>query len=614
MPVALATTTMIDAEAQGPTGRRALSCLALERRLAECEAVLANERSAHAATRAELEGALATERSAHAATRAELEAARGAMRTREAAYTRLETQHTDLADTHARVVQERDQLLKRFLGRKSEKDRTGSAQPGLSSGQAEGAKGDNTAATNADPAKPSAAAEQITAALGGASTPSPNDADAAPQKKPRGKGGRKKLSALLERRREVILPPEHLRICACGQCKVQIGEETSEKLERVPATYYVRVTVRPTLACPDACESSVVCAPAPLSRITHGLAAESVHALVLTSKFGDHLPLNRISEILQRDSVLIPTSTLGHWVKRDAFDLSPIYRAMCEEVLASPIVRTDDTSIRVLDAKAEGGVRSGRIWAYLGLKRGDIFFTYSATKENADEEGCHAVLAGFVGTVQADASNGYDALFRDGTRCEAGCWCHCRRKFVDALEAFPKEARHARDLIRALYAIERKAKLDGLDAAARQVLRQEKSKPIVDAFFEWVKLASARAVPKTLLATALGYAKNQEHALRAFLNDGRLEADNNDTERALRQIAVGRRAWLFAGNDAAARNTSVVVTLVYACKELGINPVAYLTDILTRVSTHPASRVRELTPRGWLEARKQAAAVVAPTS
>jgi hypothetical protein len=237
-----------------------------------------------------------------------------------------------------------------------------------------------------------------------------------------------------------------------------------------------------------------------------------------------------------------------------------------------------------------------------------------ATKENADEEGCHAVLAGFVGTVQADASNGYDALFRDGTRCEAGCWCHCRRKFVDAKDAFPKEAQHARDLIRALYAIERKAKLDGLDAAARKALRQEKSKPIVDAFFEWVKRRSASAVPKTLLATALGYAKNQEHALRAFLNDGRLEADNNDTERALRQIAVGRRAWLFAGNDDAARNTSVVVTLVYACKELGINPVVYLTDVLTRLSTHPANRVRELTPCGWLEARQAQQAAAASTS
>jgi len=563
----------IDTEAKGATERLALSLLLLERRTAELEAALASERGAHAATRAELEAALA------------------AVRQRATAYARLETQHAELADTHARVVLERDQLLKRFLGRKSEKDRPGSAQLELPLGPAEEAK-----------AKPEAAAPSD------ADAPPANDASAARAKKRRAKGGRKKLPASLERRRVVIEPAEHLRICACGKHKVQISEETSEKLVRVAATLYVLLSVRPVLACEDGCEGSVVCAPASPSRIEHGLADESVHAWALVSKSGDHLPLNRLSGILAREGCRVSPSTLGDWVARDAFDLAPIYRALREDVLAGPIVRTDDTSIRILDRSVEDGVRSGRIWAYLGLRRGDLFFTYSATKENADEEGCHAVLADFFGTVQADASNGYDALFRGGKRCEAGCWCHCRRKFVDAKVAFPKEAQHAVELIKALYAIERQAKLDGLDAAARHALRQAKSRPIVDAFFEWVARVSARAVPKTLLATALGYARNQEHALRAFLDDGRLEPDNNDTERALRQIAVGRRAWLFAGSAGAARNTSVVVTLVYACKELELDPVAYLTDVLSRLATHPASRVRELTPRGWLEARRAAAA------
>lgn len=291
----------IDTKAKRATERLALSCLSLERRIAELETALTNERSSHAATGVELE------------------AARAAVKQREAAYARLEAQHTELADTYARVVQERDQLLKRFLGRKSEKDRTGSAQLDLALGQAEAAKAEG-------PKTNEAKAEGAEAAPVGADTPPANDAGAARDKKPRGKGGRKKLSASLERRREVILPPEHLRVCACGKHKVQIGEETSEKLERVPATHYVRVTVRPVLACPDACESSVVCAPAPLSRIEHGLAAESVHGWLLTSKFGDHLPINRISGILAREGALVSTSTLGDWVARDAFDLSPIYR------------------------------------------------------------------------------------------------------------------------------------------------------------------------------------------------------------------------------------------------------------------------------------------------
>lgn len=580
----------IEIEAKGATERLARSCLAFENRIAE------------------LETALARERGAHEATASELAAARTVVKQREVAYAKLEAQHSELADAYARLTHERDQLLKRLVGRKSEKDRTGSEQLGLPLGQAEAATGEVDAKTETPAETPTTSEE-------GPSPSTNNDARSDEKKERRRKGGRKRLSTAhpqLERKREEIWPPEHLRVCACGKHKVRIGEETSEKLERVPATLYLRVTVRPILACEDGCDQAVVCAPAPLSRIEHGLAGESVHAWVLASKFGDHLPINRISGILAREGALVSTSTLGDWVARDAFDLSPIYRAMRDEVLASPIVRTDDTSIRLLDPSVEEGVRSGRIWAYLGMRRGDLFFTYSATKENADVEGCHAVLAGFSGIVQADASNGYDALYRDGTRHEAGCWCHCRRKFVDAKATFPKEAQHALGLIRALYAIERQAKLDGLDTGARHALRQAKSRPIVDAFFEWVTRATARVIPKTLLATALGYARNQERALRAFLGDGRLEADNNDTERALRQIAIGRRSWLFAGSADAARNTSVVTSLVYACKELGIDPVVYLTDILTRLPTHPASRVRELTPRGWLEAR--AATSAPPTS
>ena len=532
----------------------------------------------------------------------------------EAAYARLAAQHAELEDAHASVVLERDQLLRRFLGRKSEKERSGVSADGqqeLAFPQPEaqaGPPGPGPAQSDQEPAAEPQGADQ---ALGGESQAGEGGAAPAPEKKKekrRGKGGRKKLPEKLDRVPEVILPPEHLRVCACGKHKVQIGEESSEKLERVPSTLYVRVTIRPILACPDGCEAAVVCAPAPPSRIEHGLAGESVHGWLLASKFGDHLPLNRLSGILAREGCRVAPSTLDDWVQRDAFDLSPIYRVLRDDVVAGSLVRTDDTSIRVLDPAVEGGVRSGRIWAYLGPERGDLFFSYSATKENADEESCHVVLASFRGTVQADASNGYDALFHDGTRCEAGCWCHCRRKFRDALKNGFPEAKRAIEVIRDLYKIEREAKLDRLDAEARRALRQAKSRPIVDAFFEWVKLAAARVVPKTLLAQALGYAKNQEKALRAFLEDGRLEMDNNDTERALRQVAVGRRAWLFAGSAQAARNACVLLTLVYTCKELGIDPVAYLTDVLSRVRAHPASRVRELTPRAWLEARQAAEA------
>lgn len=555
---------------------------------------------------AALEVLLESERRVHTTTSAALTAARETVRRLEVAFGRLQAQHTELEDVHAQVVLERDQLKRRFLGPKSEKERPDAAE-------AEAARQQELAFPEVGAA--GSVAPEAAPALPGSEVAS-QEASAAPEpekKRRRRGGGRKKLPDTLRRVRDVIPPAEHLRVCACGKHKVQIGEESSEKLERVPATLFVRVTVRPILACPSGCEAGVVCAPAPPSRIEHGLAGESVHGWLLTSKFGDHLPLNRISGILAREGCRVAPSTLDGWVQRDAFDLSPIYRMLRDDVTGGSIVRTDDTSIRVLDPTVEGGARNARIWAYLGPERGDVFFAYSATKENADPEGCHVVLANFSGKVQADASNGFDALFRGGRRCEVGCWCHCRRRFKDAKESFP-EAKRALDMIRDLYKVERTAKLDGLDAEARRALRQAKSKPIVDAFFEWVTLAAAKAVPKTLLAQALGYAKNQEQALRAFLEDGRLEADNNDTERALRQVAVGRKAWLFAGSAQAARNGCVVLTLVYACKELGIEPVAYLTDVLSRVRTHPASRVRELTPRAWLAARRAAEAVASITA
>lgn len=551
-----------------------------------------------------LEVLLDDERRAHALTAAALEAARQGVRRLEVAYARLQAQHTELEDAHAKVVVERDQLLRRFLGRKSEKERPGADVAPAAQQQElafpELGAGAPTAGAGPGQLETAATSQEGSAAPTPTSTPTPEK-----KKRRRREGGRKKLPDTLKRVCDVILPEEHLRVCACGKHKVQIGEESSERLERVPATLYVRRTVRPILACPNGCEAAVVCAPAPPTRIEHGLAGESVHGWLLASKFGDHLPLNRVSGILAREGCRVAPSTLDGWVQRDAFDLLPIYRLMREDVTGGSIVRTDDTSIRVLDPTVEGGARNARVWAYLGPERGDVFFAYSATKENADPEGCHAVLRSFQGHVQADASNGYDALFRSKTRCEVGCWCHCRRRFKDAKETFP-EAKRALDMIRDLYKVEREAKVAGLDAEARRVLRQAKSKPIVDAFFEWVRLTAGKVVPKTLLAQALGYAKNQEQALRAFLEDGRLEPDNNDTERALRQVAVGRRAWLFAGSAQAARNACVVLTLVYACKELGIEPVAYLTDVLSRLRTLPASRVRELTPRGWLDARRAA--------
>lgn len=525
---------------------------------------------------------------------AEAAALRAAQRKGEAAYARLETEHLELVDAYASVERERDQLVRRFLKPTTERLTTEVGQLPLAFPGA------------ATPANEPAESK---------SAPEPGAKNEGPERKSRRKGhGRKKLPANLKRVENRIEPPADQLVCACGKHKVVIRCETSEQLERIPATLYVIKNVYPIYACEDGCEQAVVRAPAPYAWIDRSLGGPGLHAWVLVAKFGDHLPLNRISGILGREGARVAVSTLGDWVKVDADALTSIYLAVRDDVLESPIVRTDDTSIRVLDRESQPeGAYHGRVWAYLGVEQGDVFFAFSESRLNADPEGCHAMLKGFMGYLQADASNGYDALFKGGKILECGCWAHARRKWHEAQAAFPAQAGRALALIKKLYGIEREAKLQGLDAEARRALRVARSKPIVDEFFEWVKRIAPEAVPKSLLATAIGYALNQEPALRRFLEDGRIEPDNNDTERALRHVVTGRKAWLFAGNDEGGRRNAVLSTLVYSCKVLGIDPVVYLTDILKKLTTHPGARVHELTPRRWLAARKAAEVASAPS-
>ena len=511
---------------------------------------------------------------------------RESLRKRDAAFARLEEQHAELGDAFARVERERDQLLRRFVQPTTEK---------LAPDQLRLSFPDELAPAPVETTAPEAAGS--------------SDEGKPPRSKRRNEHGRKKLPANLERVPNRIEPPTDQLVCACGKHKVEIRCETSEQLERKPATLYVIETIRPIYACPDGCEQSVVCAPAPYAWIDRSLGGPGLHAWALVAKFGDHLPLHRISGILMREGARVATSTLGDWVKFDADALYPIYLAILKDVLGSPIVRTDDTSIRVLDPGTQPeGAYNGRVWAYLGVEPSDVFFAFSETRTNADPEGCHALLQGFVGYLQADASNGYDALFKNEKIRECGCWAHCRRKWHEARAAFPVQAAKALGLIQKLYWVERDAKLEELGPEARHALRLARSQPILEEFFAWAKRIAPEAVPKSLLAIALGYALNQEVALRRYLEDGRLKIDNNDTERALRHVVTGRKAWLFAGNDKGGRRTAVLSTLVYSCKMLGIDPVGYLTDVLKKLTTHPGALVHELTPRRWLASRNEAPA------
>jgi hypothetical protein len=323
-------------------------------------------------------------------------------------------------------------------------------------------------------------------------------------------------------------------------------------------------------------------------------------AEVIVRKYGDHLPLNRQVVVFARQGVRIPKSTLADWVRDLANLLEPIAREILSQVLESPFVQTDETGVRVRNKSTPGNMQQGRIWVYGGIP-GAVYYAYTPTKEG---RWAAEILAEYEGFLQADAASTFDQLYRSGRIVEVGCWAHSRRKFVDAMASSPREASWAIATIKRLFRIEREATDSGVTRAERMAIRQEKSKPLVDAYFDWLESLQLTMRPSSPLATAVNYAINQKEALRRFLEDGHLKLDNNRAELALRQVAVGRKNWLFAGSPDGGRRAAVLYTLVGSCKELGIDPAEYLRDVIERVNTTPLSRIRELTPIGWNARRK----------
>jgi transposase len=421
--------------------------------------------------------------------------------------------------------------------------------------------------------------------------PGPSRPAAPPRPKPT---GRRPLPESLPVKREEILPPAEDRVCAIHGCdKKRIGEEVTEELEFVPASFYRHQIVRPKFACPE-CEGNMAIAELPPRPIDKGLPGPGVLAHVLTSKYADHLPLNRLEGIFARHGLDINRSTMCQWVGASSDLLAPVVQVMKHRVLASTKIHTDDTPVPVLDEHRKQ-TRKGYLWVYIG-DQGDIVFDYTP---NRCREGPAAFLASFNGYLQADAYNGYDGVFVEERIIEVACWAHARRKFHDAFETDRPRCLEMLEYIRQLYAVEREAKDRNLDPSGRFFLRIEKSRPILAQIKTALDKWSVAALPKSPLGQAVGYGLNQWTALQRFLENAVLEIDNNLAERTLRMIAVGRKNWMFAGSDDGGRRAAVIYSLVASCKHIGIDPFAYLRDVLDRISTHPNARIGELTPRGW---------------
>ena len=389
-------------------------------------------------------------------------------------------------------------------------------------------------------------------------------------------------------------------ICpGCGAGLRQIGQDTSEVLEYQPGSFRVMRHVRPRLACARC--RTIVQAPAPSRPIDRGLAGAGLITQVLVSKFCDHLPLYRQSQIYARQGLVVERSTLADWVAGAARLLQPLANAVRHYVLSAGKIHTDDTPVPVL-SPGRGTTRTARLWVYARDDRsgGDatpaaVWFQYSP-----DRKGEHPQrhLAGFAGILQADAFAGYDALFADGQVLEAACWAHARRKYYEIHKGqreMPGTLAHQALLrIGALYAIEKDIRGKSADERRRQ--RQSRAKPLVEALHGWLHDALGQLSAKSSMAQAIGYTLNHWQALTRFVDDGRIEMDNNAAERALRAVVLGRKNYLHFGSDAGGERAAVIYTLIGSCKLGGIDPQAYLHHVLGRIADHSINRIDELLP------------------
>jgi transposase len=425
---------------------------------------------------------------------------------------------------------------------------------------------------------------------------------AATKKKSR-RNGRAPLAANLPRKRIEYHPEPDDLVCSCchGE-KVKIGEEVTEELEFVPASMFVKEHVRVKYAC-RSCEEGVVLGDLPPRPIDKGRAGPGLLAHVITSKYGDHLPLHRQEGIFARHGVSLSRSTMCDWIRDTSSLLSPIVRTMRREILSTDLILTDDTPIRVQTGAKK--TKKAAIWAYLSPARNEVVFDFTMSRAR---DGPERFLGDYRGYLQADAYSGYDRIFTRSDVTEVGCWAHARRKFYESLDTSPAEASAVMAGIRRLYAVEARAKNEELAPDATRDLRCRESLPILQAIREYLEMQKIAALPQSPFGKAVTYALNQWEALVRYVGDGRLPIDNNAAERALRTVAIGRKNWLFAGSPAGGERAATLYSLVASCRLQGIDPFAYLRDVIERISVHPMSRIEELTPRGWAaEAREHLA-------
>jgi len=415
----------------------------------------------------------------------------------------------------------------------------------------------------------------------------------APEKKPR-----RKLPAGLPRTEIVHAPSPS---CDCNSEQRKVGEDVTEVLEYVPGHFEVARHVRPATSCRTC--GAMAQAPMPALPIPRGFAGPGLLAHMLMGKYGDHIPLYRQAEIYARDGVDLDRATLADWVGRIAWLVRPLAEKIAEHVMAGSVIHADDTPVPVL-APGNGKTKTGRLWVYLRDERphaGEappaVLYRYTPDRKG---EHCRAHLAPFRGHLHADGYAGFGELYQSAEGVpaavtEVACWSHVRRKFFDVHKANGSPiALGALDRIGVLFDIERGIK--GQPPERRRRVRRDSAKPRLDELRLWFDEQLKLIPGKSELAGAIRYARWRWDALTRYIDDGRLEISNNAAENAIRPVALGRKNWLFAGSDSGGERAAIFYTLIRSAKLNGLEPEAYLREVLTRIGEHPINRIGELLP------------------
>jgi transposase len=389
----------------------------------------------------------------------------------------------------------------------------------------------------------------------------------------------------------------------CGQAMVRIGEDVSERLDVVPAEFFVHRHIRGKWACK--CCQRLVQEPVAPQIIDKGVPTAGLIAHTLVAHFVDHLPYYRLEQINARSGVHTPRSTLASWAGSGGASLTPLHEAHRAFVLSAPVLHADETPVRMLDPGA-GKTAKAYVWAYARGEHDGTpgviydFCTGRGSKYPAD------FLAEWAGTLTCDDYGGYDVVFKREGCVEAGCLAHARRKFDELAKANASPvAAQAIVRIARIYRVESQAR--EMTAQARLTHRQQYSRPVWDELHAWMKLERSRVPDGGGIAAALDYSLKRWNALGRFLGDGAVSVDNNHIERLVRPWAMGRKAWLFAGSELAGKRAAMVMSLVQSARLHGHDPWVYLKDVLERLLAHPNHRIDELLPHRWQPAAQSPA-------